>query len=71
MDISVEKSVFDQKPCLTITYPNLPSRLYGLRDELRMIDDGVILGQGYQKHLQGKGYSLQSYFALCALNRLK
>lgn len=71
MDTSIEKSQFDQKPCLIITYPHFPSSLYGLRDELRKIDDGVFLGQGYSRPLLGKGYSLRSYFVLCALNKLE
>jgi len=65
----VEKSLFDQKPCLAVTYPHFPSSLFGLRDELKRIDDGVFLGQGHHKLPWGKEYSLQGYFVLCALNR--
>ena len=65
----VEKSLFDQKPCLVVTYPHFPSSLFGLRDELKKIDDGVLLGQGHHKLPWGKEYSLQGYFVLCALNR--
>jgi hypothetical protein len=65
----VEKSLFDQNPCLAVTYPHFPSSLFGLRDELRRIDDGVFLGQGHHKLPGGKEYSLQGYFVLCALGR--
>ena len=69
IDTSIEKSLFDQKPCLAVTYPHFPSSLFGLRDELKRIDDGVFLGQGHHKLPWGKEYSLQGYFVLCALNR--
>ena len=65
----VEKSLFDQKPCLVVTYPHFPSSLFGLRDELKKIDDGVFLGQGHHKLPWSKEYSLQGYFVLCALNK--
>jgi hypothetical protein len=69
INTSVEKSLFDQKPCLAVTYPHFPSSLFGLRDELKRIDDGVFLGQGHHRLPWGKGYSLQGYFLLCALTR--
>jgi hypothetical protein len=69
INTSLGMSLFDQKPCLVVTYPHFPSSLFGLRDELRRIDDGVFLGQGHQKLPRGKQYSLQGYFVLCALNR--
>jgi hypothetical protein len=69
INISIEKSLFDQKPCLVVTYPHFPSSVFGLRDELRRIDDGVFLGQGHHRLPWGKEYSLQGYFLLCALKR--
>ena len=67
INTSIEESLFDQKPCLAVTYPHFPSSLFGLRDELRRIEDGVFLGQGHHRLLGSKGYSLQGYFLLCAL----
>jgi len=64
----INKSLFDQNLCLTVSYPRFPSRMFGLIDELRKIDEGVFLGQGHHKPLWGKEYSLQGYFVLCALN---
>ena len=65
----VSKSLFDQNPCLSIAYPRFPSRLFGLVDQLRRIDNGVLLGQGHHKPPLGKEYSLEGYFVLCALTR--
>jgi hypothetical protein len=67
IDTLIQKSLFDQKPCLAVTYPHFPSILFGLRDELRRIDDGVLLGQGHHKLPWGKQYSLQGYFVLATL----
>ena len=69
IDTTIGESLFDLKPCLTVTYPHFPSSVFGLRDELRRIDDGVFLGQVHHKPSWGKEYSLQGYFLLCALNR--
>ncbi|MBM3156569.1 MAG: hypothetical protein FJ004_04715 [Chloroflexi bacterium] len=69
IDTSIGESLFDRKPCLVVNYTHFPSSLFGLRDELRRIDDGVFLGQGHQRLPWGKQYSLQGYFVLCALNR--
>lgn len=69
IDTTIEESLFDLKPCLTVTYPHFPSRFFGLRDELRRIEDGVFLGQGHHRLPWGKGHSLQGYFLLCALKR--
>jgi len=66
---SINKSLFDQNLCLTVAYPRFPSRMFGLIDQLRKIDEGVFLGQGHHKPLWGKEYSLQGYFVLCALNQ--
>ena len=67
INTSIDSSIFDQQPCLAVTYPHFPSSLFGLRDELRRIEDGVFLGQGHHRLLGSKGYSLQGYFLLCAL----
>jgi len=69
INTSIEKSLFDHKPCLVVAYPHFPSSVFGLRDELRRINDGVFLGQGHHRLPWGKGYSLQGYFLLCALRR--
>ncbi len=69
VDTYVNKSLFDQNPCLSIAYPRFPSRMFGLVDQLRRIDNGVFLGQGHHKLPWGKEYSLQGYFVLCALTK--
>jgi len=62
----IDKSLSDQSPCLVVSYPHFPSNGFGIRDELRRIDDAIFLGQTFQKLPWGK-YKLQGYFVLCAL----
>jgi len=69
IDTYVTKAQLDQNPCLTVAYPHFPSSMFGIRDELRRIDEGVFLGQAHAKLIWGKQYSVQGYFLLCALNR--
>jgi hypothetical protein len=70
IETHIDKSLADQNPCLVVYYPYFPSRLFGIIDELRRIDDGVFLGQTFRKLPRGK-YELQGYFVLCALNRTR
>jgi len=62
----IDNSLSDQSPCLVVSYPHFPSNGFGIRDELRRIDDAIFLGQTFQKFPWGK-YKLQGYFVLCAL----
>jgi len=66
-DTCIRKSMFDQNPCLALVYSPFPSPMAGTIDELRRIEDGVLLGQGYHKFPWEKEYSLLVYFVLCAL----
>jgi len=66
-DTSIQKAQADQKPCLVLDYVHLPLSLFSIRDELRKIDDGVFLGQGYAKLPWDKEHFLLVYFAICAL----
>jgi hypothetical protein len=65
---SIEKALFDGKFCLVLDYHPFPSPTFGTRDDLRMIEDGVFLGQGYHRFPWEKQYSFIGYFVLCALN---
>jgi hypothetical protein len=56
----------DHEPCLTLEYP-FPSLMYGLIDDVRKIDDGVLLGQMLYKFPWRKGRLFLGYFLLCAL----
>ena len=62
----VRKSMFDQNQCLALVYSPFPSPMAGTIDELRKIEEGVFLGQGYHKSPWEKEYSLLTYFVLCA-----
>jgi len=68
-DTCIKKSLFDQQPCLALDYAPFPSPMFGTLDELRRIDDGVFLGQGYHKFPWQKEHSFLGYFVLCALTR--
>jgi hypothetical protein len=65
----IEKAISDQNPCLTVNYNRFPGTLFSTRDELRMIDDGVFLGQAYSKLPWDKKRWLLRYFVLCALGK--
>jgi len=66
-DTCIKKSMFDQNPCLALVYAPFPSPTFGTIDELRRIEDGVFLGQGYHKFPWEREHSLLGYFVLCAL----
>lgn len=66
-DTCIQNSMFDQNPCLALIYSPLPSPMAGTIDELRKIEHGVFLGQGYHKFPWQNEYSMLTYFVLCAL----
>ena len=66
-DTCIKKSMFDQNPCLALVYASFPSPTFGTIDQLRKIEDGVFLGQGYHKFPWEKEHSFLVYFVLCAL----
>ncbi len=63
----INESKFDQNPCLAMYYPFI-TFMIGTTHELRKVEDGVFLGQWYNKFPWGKKHSLLSYFVLCALS---
>lgn len=66
LDTFIKKAEADDSPCLTLRYP-LGSIMYGLIDDVRVIDDGVFLGQMYYKFLWRRHRVFIGYFVLCAL----
>lgn len=62
----IKESKFDQNPCLAVDYPFI-TFMIGTTHELRKIEDGVFIGQWYNKFPWGKKHSLLTYFVLCAL----
>jgi len=65
-DTSIEKALLDTNSCLVLDYAAFPSPMFGTRDELRKIEDGIFLGQGHHKFPWEKEYSFLVYFVLCA-----
>ncbi len=63
----IMESKFDQKPCLAMYYPFI-TFMIGTTHELRKVEDGVFLGQWYNKFPWGEKHSLLTYFVLCALS---
>jgi hypothetical protein len=56
----------DHKSCVKLTY-TFPWSTFRAYDEIRKVEDGVFLGQTYQKLPFAKKYELKAYFILCAL----
>lgn len=63
---SLVKATCDQKPCVKLTY-TFPWSMFGARDEFRKVEDGVFLGQTYQKLPFSKAAKLVAHFVLCPL----
>jgi len=59
----IEPSLFDDAPCLVVAYPKL-SPLAGTRDELRSVDEGLMLGRGYYAFPWQDRARVTSFFAL-------
>ena len=68
-DTYIKKAYSDQKPCLALDYRPYFSLMAGLVDDVRKINDGVLLGQMYYKFPWKRGLQFLGYFALCALIR--
>lgn len=62
----VGHAVFDTKPCLTLEYP-FGSVMWGLIDDVRQIEPGVLLGRMEFRFPWEKQRRFLGYFALCAL----
>ena len=63
---SIVPATSDNKSCLRLTYA-FPWSAFRAYDEIRKVEDGVFLGQTYQKLPFAKKYELKAYFILCAL----
>lgn len=66
MQSSIVPATSDHKSCLKLTY-TFPWSTFRTYDEIRKIEDGVFLGQTYQKLPFSNKYKLKAYFILCAL----
>jgi hypothetical protein len=63
---SIVPATSDHKSCVKLTY-TFPWSTFRTYDEIRKVEDGVFLGQTYQKLPFAKKYELIAYFILCAL----
>jgi hypothetical protein len=63
---SIVPATYDHKSCVKLTY-TFPWSTFRAYDEIRKVEDGVFLGQTYQKLPFAKKYELKAYFILCAL----
>jgi hypothetical protein len=68
-DTYIKKALFDQAPCLAADYCHFPVSVIGMVDDLRRIDDGILLGQNYHKLPWDKEHTFAFYFVLCALKK--
>ncbi len=66
LDTFIKKAEVDDNSCLTLKYP-LGSIMYGLIDDVRVIEDGVFLGQMHFKFFWRRSRVFIGYFVLCAL----
>lgn len=66
LDTFVKKAEADDNPCLTLRYP-FGSVMYGLIDDVRKIENGVLLGQMHFKFFWRKDRVFIGYFVLCVL----
>lgn len=58
----------DGESCLALDYGRFRSPMSGLVDDVRMVDEGVLLGQMYYKHPFASERSYRGYFGLCVLD---
>ena len=66
MDTYVKKAEVDDNLCFTLDY-QFPSIMYGLIDDIRQVDDGILLGQMQYKWFWKKKRLFLGYFLLCCL----
>lgn len=66
LDTFVQPAQMDGQPCLVLRYP-FGSLMYGVIDNLRVIEDGVFLGQILYRFPWGRRRRFIGYFVLCAL----
>lgn len=64
----IQKAEVDENPCLTLEYP-FPSLMYGLIDDVRQIESGILLGQMHYKFPWSRSRIFIGYFLLCCLER--
>lgn len=66
-DTYIKKARMDDNSCLALDYRPYFSLMFGLVDDVRKIEDGVVLGQMHYKFPWRKDFWFLGYFLLCAL----
>lgn len=60
----IKESFFDGNPCLVLDYKPYRSLMFGLVDDVRKIEDGILLGQMRFKFPMKNNFTFIGYFAL-------
>ncbi|TIL43296.1 hypothetical protein [Mesorhizobium sp.] len=68
LETFIKRAEVDENDCLTLRYP-FGSIMYGLIDDVRQIEDGVLLGQMHYKFPWQRGRIFIGYFVLCVLGK--
>ncbi len=68
-DTNIQNAHVDSNSCLVLDYRSYPSLMFGLVDDVRKIQEGVLLGQMYYKFPLRKELWFVGYFVLCALKK--
>lgn len=66
-DTYIKSAYSDGENCLALDYGNYRSIMSGLVDDVRKIDDGMLLGQMHYKSPLSSEKRFMGYFALCPL----
>lgn len=66
----IKESFFDGNPCLTLDYRPYRSLMFGLVDDVRKIEDGILLGQMRFKFSMKDNFTFIGYFALLKRNKV-
>jgi hypothetical protein len=66
LETFIKKAEVDERNCLTLRY-RFGSIMYGLIDDVRRIEDGVLLGQMHYRFPWQRRRTFIGYFSLCVL----
>lgn len=66
LETYIKKTEVDENPCLALEY-TFGSIMWGLIDDVRQIDDGILLGQMHYRFAWQKSRTFIGYFLLCTL----
>lgn len=70
-DTYIKAALSDGAPCLAADHCHFPVSIVGMVDDLRKVDDGILLGQNYHKLPWDKQHTFAFYFVICALEKAR